>query len=110
MVEGLRLLPPTSIHEALDSVFQVDDIEVDEQSERSAAEFEVGDDLSLMNGRDGVHGLDLHNNNILNQKIHAISNFKFHAAIDDGKPDLTRGSNTCFLQFVMQARLIGALE
>ena len=110
MVEGLRLLPPTSIHEALDSVFQVDDIEIDEQSERSAAEFEVGDDLSLMNGRDAVHGLDLYDNNILDQQVHSISNFEFYAAIDDGKPDLTRGSNTRFLQFVMQARLIGALE
>ena len=48
--------------------------------------------------------------NILDQQVHSISDFEFHAAIDDGKPDLTRGSNTCFLQFVMQARLIGALE
>ena len=60
VVEGLRLLPRSAIHKALDSVFQVDHIEIDEQSERSATKFEVGDDLSLMNGRDGVHGLDLH--------------------------------------------------
>jgi len=47
---------------------------------------------------------------ILDQQVHSISNFQFHAAIDDGKPDLTRGSNTRFLQFVMQTGLIGALE
>ena len=60
VVKGLAILPRSAIHKALDSIFQVNHIEVNEQSERSATKFEVGDDLSLMNGRDGVHGLDLH--------------------------------------------------
>jgi hypothetical protein len=54
------LFPISSVHEALDTVLQVDNIEVYKQSERFATEFEVRKDLSLMDRSDGLDRLNLY--------------------------------------------------
>ncbi len=68
----LKILPfhPRSpVNEALDAVFQIDHVKVDEQSNRLAAELEVGDDLRVMDGRNPFHGLDFHDYEIFDQEI-----------------------------------------
>ncbi len=106
----MERLPARAVYEALDSILQVDHVEVDEQTERPAAKFEVGDDLGLMNKADWVHGLDFYDDKVFDQEVHAISDFKFDAVINDRKPDLAYGPDTCFAEFVMQASLVGAFQ
>src|ERR1700687_3997431 len=110
MARDLPFLPVRAVHKALNSVPRVDNVEVDQQSERSATEFQIRDDLSLMNRRDCVYRLDLHDDEILNHQIHSIPNFQLHTSIDHGKADLTFSLHARLVEFVVQAGLIGAFE
>ena len=107
---GARLFPIRSVDEAFDSVFQVDHVEVDEETERSAAEFEVGDDLRLMDRANCVHRLDFYDDEVLNEEVHTISDFELYAVINDEKPNLTYGPDARFPELVMQAGLVGAFQ
>jgi len=54
-VVDASLLPPSAIYETLDAIFQMGNIEVYEKSEGSSTEFQVGNDLRLMNGSNRFH-------------------------------------------------------
>src|SRR6266849_10569379 len=69
VVYCLFSLPACAVHEALDAVLQVDNIEVYKQSQRFATELQVRKDLGLMDGRDGVDGFDFHNDQVINEKV-----------------------------------------
>jgi hypothetical protein len=55
---------------------------------------------------------DLISNNyeVFDEQVHAIAEIQSRAAIRDGKPDLRLGANSCLPEFVLPARLIGALQ
>jgi hypothetical protein len=86
------------------------DIEVDQQSNRSSAELEIRDDLRLMNRRNSLRRLDLHNDQILNQQIHAIPKIQPCTPVNHRKPHLSLGPDTRLLKFVMQASLVSAFQ
>ena len=101
VVKGLLFLPPSAVDKATNPVLQVDNVEVDQQSERFTAKLKVRNYLSLMNRRDCVDRLDLHDDEIFNQEINSVPDFKLYTSINDGKPDLTCSPNARFMQFVV---------
>ena len=104
------MFPLSAIHETPNTVLQVDDVEVDQQSERLAAELQIRDDLRLMDRCDCIDGFDLHDDEALNDQIHSIADFQSYSAIDDRKPDLSCSLKTRLLQFVLQTCLVRALQ
>lgn len=67
----------------------MDHVEVDQQSNGLAAEFEIRNHLCLMNGRDPFHRFDLHDHEIFHQQVDPISKFQLDPAIDYWKPYLS---------------------
>lgn len=63
-----------------------------------------------MDRGDGVNRFNLHNNEVLDHEIHAVSKFEFHFAIDDRKTHLGSRSKSGLYQFVLQAGGIRALQ
>ena len=63
----------------------MDDIEVDQQPEGLAAELQVGNDLRLMNRRDCIDRLDLHDDEALHDQIHSIADFQSYS--HDKRPE-----------------------
>ena len=56
-----------------DAVFQVDGIEIDEQSKFLAAEFQIGEQLGFVDGRDLFDRLQFHDHRIFHQQIDSIA-------------------------------------
>jgi len=110
VVYDLRFSPPGAVYEAFDPILQMYDVEVDQQSDGFAAQFEIRNNLSLMNRRDRIDRLDFDNHEIFDQQIHSIADLQFHAVVDDGKSDLARASNTRFVKLMLQAGLVGTLQ
>jgi len=66
-------LPSSAVYKSSDAVFQVGNIEVYEKSEGSSTQFQVGNDLRLMNRCNRVHGLQFDDDQILNQEINSVT-------------------------------------
>jgi len=58
------LFPVRTLHKSLDSVFQVNNIEVYKQPDGFATKFEVGNHLSMVDWCNGIGGFDLKNDGI----------------------------------------------
>jgi CheY-like chemotaxis protein len=106
----LIFLPRGTVHEAFDSVFEMHDVEADQQANRFPAELEVGNHLRVMHGTDTLNRLNLDNHEVFDEQIHPITEIQFRAVIHDRKPDLRLGANSCLAKFVLQARLLRALQ
>ena len=59
--------PLRSGDEAADALLQMDNVKVDDESKRFAAELEIRDDLRLMDWRDSFYGLDFYDDEILHE-------------------------------------------
>ena len=77
-------LPSRTVYKSFDAIFQVDNIAVYEKSEGTSTEFQVGDDLRLMNGRNRVHGFQFDDDQIFNQEIDSVTEIQFDAIVDHG--------------------------
>src|ERR1700740_3358930 len=62
--KDLPFLPVHAVHKAPNAFPQVNHVEVNQQTERFATEFEVRNDLSLMNRRDCIYRFDFHDDEI----------------------------------------------
>jgi hypothetical protein len=62
--------------ETFDTVDQLCDIEVEEQSSAHFLQFHIGQDLGLIDGQNLVYRFELHNDLILDQKIQPVTAIK----------------------------------
>ncbi len=63
-------------------------VEINEQPDLKSTEFQIGQNLSEMQGKQFLHGLDLHSDALFDNEIDAICGVKLNAAVDDWKPYL----------------------
>src|SRR5258707_4700506 len=63
-----------------------------------------------MNGMDRLNALHLDDDEGLDDKVDAISQFDSFVVVNHGKPDLTSDNQAALAQLVSKAGLIGALQ
>lgn len=85
-------------------------MEIDQQADRDSAQAHVGQELRLVHGMDRFDGLYLDNDRVLDDQIHAISEFYFFAVVDDRQPNLRRYTHPTLSQLVRQAGLVSAFH
>jgi len=76
------------VYESFDAVFQVSNIEVYEKSEGSSTEFQVGNDLRLMNGSNRVHRFQFDDDQIFHQEIDSVAEIQLNAIVNHGQANL----------------------
>lgn len=104
------LFPSSAVDEAPDAVFQVDYMEVYKQSERFATQLQVRKELGLMDRAKSVHGFDFDYDKIGDNEVHAIAKVKLLASIHYWKAHLCLRTESCIVQFELEACAIRALE
>jgi hypothetical protein len=63
-----------------------------------------------MHGSDRFAGLEFNDDDVFNQEVDSITDFKFDGLVDDWEWHLGLDPQASFAQLVEQARLIGALK
>jgi hypothetical protein len=84
--EGL-LLPVFAVDHPLDSIFQVKDVEVDQETDTDSAETHVGEKLGFMDGMDRVHSFHFDYDSGFYQ-VDSVSDFELLSLIDNRQRDL----------------------
>ena len=107
--QGL-LAPILTIHHALDSVPEMEDVEVDQQAHTHSAEAQVRQELSLMNWMDCLGGFYLHHYPVLHDQVDAVAYFDFLALVHHGQSHLRRDVKTSASEFVCEAGLVSTFE
>ena len=77
------LFPVVAVNHALDSVAKAGHVEIDQQADWDSAQPHVGQELRLMDRMDCFDGLYFDNDRVLDDQVHAISEFYFFAFVDD---------------------------
>ena len=108
-VAQVLLAPILTIHHALDSVPEMEDIEVDQQPYWQSAETKVRQQLSLMNGMDCL-GRFFHHYPVLHDQVDAVAYFDFLALVHHGQSHLRRDVKTSASEFVCEAGLVSTFE
>jgi len=93
-----------------DPVPQVLDVEVDEQSDAFPTEFQVREQLRLVNGKNRFDRFDLDDHFVLNDEIDAISKRNGDVVVDNRKWLLSLERQTEAIQFVAQTYLVGTFK
>jgi hypothetical protein len=71
--EAESLLPGIAMHHALDSVAELENIEVDKQTYADSAQAHVGEDLGFVCRVESVDGLHFYNHSFLHDQVDAVS-------------------------------------
>ena len=93
-----------------DAVFEEADVEVQEQAAGEARELEIGDQLSFVDGSEGINALDLDDHPSFDQEVDAVAAVELDAVVDNRKRDLALNAQAGFGEFVAQTHLIGGFE
>jgi hypothetical protein len=85
-------------------------VEVYEKSDGTSTEFQVRDDLCLMNGCDCFYGLQFYDDQIVHQQVDAIAEVQFNSVVDDWQSNLRLRLEAGFSEFMLQTGCVGALQ
>jgi len=99
-----------AFYHALDSVPEVKNVEVDEQSHADSAEAHVGQELRFVNGMYGVCGFHFDDDSGFDKEIDSISELKFVALINNWQGHFCRDLESSTSQFVRKAALVGTFQ
>jgi hypothetical protein len=102
--------PIPSVDHAFNAIFQVGDVEIDQQPNAFPAEAEIRQKLSLMDRVDAIYALDLNNHQIFDEQINAITEFQFLSLVDHGQTNLSGHVKSSLAEFVRQASLVSTLQ
>jgi hypothetical protein len=89
-----------------DSVFEEDDIEVDEKADLLAAESKIGEKLGLVQRRDLFDALEFQDGFVINHNIQTIPTIQSHVLIVDRQRDLSHERQVSKGQLTTQALFI----
>jgi len=87
----------------------MENVEIDQETDRYMAHAHVGQQLRLMNRMKGFDGFHFYHDSMRHDQIDAISDLKFVAFID-GNGYFSRDFETAVSQFVRQAGLVGTFQ
>jgi len=106
----MSLLPTLPIHHPLDTVPQMSDIEIDQQSDLFTAQPKVRKQLSLMDRVNRFDAIQFNHDKILNHQINAIAKLNLLPFIDNRQTNLGHDLQSSHSQFVRQTSLIRTLQ
>ena len=89
---------------------QVGNVEINQQSDATSAQFQVGEKLCGVDWQQCFHGFKFNDHTVLDQKIDSISGVEMHAAVDDWKAQLVFEMQAIERELVMQAGVICAFQ
>src|SRR5271165_1524410 len=95
---------------SLDSVSEVNHVEIDEQAHGEAAQFEVRDQLRLVDRSEFLDGFQLQDNRTLDQHIKPVARIQPNPVVDDGERDLGLGLQTTGFEVVNQTDPVSAFQ
>jgi hypothetical protein len=93
-----------------DPVFDQSHMEIDEQPKAMTRQLQVSQKLGAMNRQHLLHRLDLHDDKVANNQIHAQPGIDAKIPIHHRQHDLPLDRDTARLQFVSKAILINRFE
>ena len=97
------------VDEPFESILETENIKIDQQSDLSSTQFQVREQLRLVDWRDLIDCLELHDNKILDQQIQTVSDIKADAIVLNWLFDFGIGLETTFAQFMRQTGFISRI-
>jgi hypothetical protein len=97
-------------HATNDAVAKMDHVEVDEQPDFTSTELQVGEELCLVNRKDGFNGFQFDDHLLLDPQVDPVPGIEPAAAIDQRQWMLQFDPKPFQRQFLVQAESIGAFE
>ena len=85
-------------------------VEVDEEADAEATEFQVGQQLGFVSRDEFFDGFDFQHDLFLNHEIEAVTALEVHAFILNGKLDFLPKPDPLQVKLAGQATLVGGLE
>lgn len=98
------------MHDPSNAVFEVDGVEVDQQTKRFARQFQVSKQLRLMNRLKLVDRFQFHDHIIFNQQVKPETSIQFQTIIIHRKGHLRPTVQAAFCKFMLQAALVNAFK
>jgi hypothetical protein len=93
-----------------DPLTQVRDVEVDEQSDTLATQFEVGEQLCFVDRKDGLNRFHFDDHLVFDEQIDAVAELDDEPIVFDRKWFLRFEGDAEALQFVTEARSIRTFQ
>ena len=98
------------VRDAFQAVGELADMEVQKKPEREAAEPEIGEKLSGMDGEEFLDGFEFNDDAVLGQNVEAIASFYGDAFVEDRHQFLADVSDVAESELVGIRSVIGRLE
>jgi hypothetical protein len=89
---------------------QVGDIEIDQQTNAAATQFQVSEQLGLMERKELGDTLQFHYYEVFNEQVNSIAVVDFQITVDDGQRMFMLGPKSSELKFISHARLVRAFK
>ena len=93
-----------------DTVPQVNNVEIDQESQRAATQLEMRDQLGLMDGQERIHGLELRDDPVFDQEVDSVAHVQTNTLKLNRNRQLTGYLKPLVREHMGDARLIGALQ
>ena len=103
-------MPSWLQYDALRPMFGSEDVEVDEEAKAFLGELEVGEELGSEQGMNGVHQLELADDELPHQDIEPEGIFEGDAAVADVYHHLPRESEAAVGKLTAEADLVDVLQ
>ena len=86
------------------------DVEVDQQADVLFAKSQIREQLSLVDGMDGLNALHLDDDQAFYEQVDSIAQIEFLSFVNHGQTELRVYMEAAFAEFVGQAGVVGALQ
>ena len=99
-----------AVHNPFHSLAKVGHIEVDQQADLPAAEFQVGQQLRRVERDQLLNGFQLHNDAAFDEKIDSVACVQSDVLVNHWEPDLVLETQAVDGELIVKASLIRALK
>jgi hypothetical protein len=96
--------------DSLQAVFQDRDLEVDEEADGEAGEFEIGHELGFMDRQKLFYGLQLDDDSLLDEQVDPVAAIEGNRFVLNGKIDLSTKRYASQGELVAHALFVSRLE
>jgi hypothetical protein len=97
-------------YEAAEAVDEDGGVEVKEEADAAVGEFEIGEDLGVVDFREGVHGFDFDDDVLPNEEVGAVGVFDDDVLVADGAVFLLLKRDAAEGEFVREGALVSGFE
>jgi hypothetical protein len=107
---SFRDLGCVSIHDATNTLAQVGYVEVDQQADLATTQLQIRKQLGSVEWEQFFNCLDLDDDAVFDEKIHAITRIELYSLVNNRKPHLVPEMQAVDSELIVKARLVGAFK